>query len=665
MSKKRKQITGILLSTMVMTCNALSFQAPLNTVMAANAADTAITTDALNLTYQEDGKAVRTIGGEISNAKIGYEADAKKVLNGIADLLGVTDFDAQLRFIGKEESEINYSYVYQQYVGNVPMDNGFVTLVVNKETKNAVYLTSSFAADLEINVTPAVSQLGARMAVKKVLGTEPDGIADLIIAETENGYKLTWLITNGESDAFYVDAQTGEIFKSMSGHSYEKNVYVTTTNNVACRSNFSMPLEVENAQDGNKYYVHFHDVKRKLYIVNNFSSVDSTMNSYWGTPNDATHTYSNEAFMRANPWYFDYQTWGGKWVISNQTSGGSTSKTYNGNPVYNDNPVATGALFRVGQVYDFYKSNFTWNGIDNCGTNIYIAPFESRKNAKEVNAYSSMFGNLLGFGTNSNGTSLMADLDIVAHEYQHAVSDRKVKWGFSGFDDYTGETLILNEGYADVLGEYCDILQDGEDPNEWLGGYDVLFQSVKDTALIKNYQKELDESINYSKNSYAFKNQIEAHDGAMVLAHAAYLMHKYGVPDKYAAKIWFNSMDYLPKGSDVATIADWRNALCQAANDELSRRYSNTRTCNLMKAKVMMACNAVHVPAPTSRLGDANGNCRLDSGDVTYLTEYLNGKRLLQPFNLSLCDVNKDGDVTQSDLTLLSKAVKNNQFLSF
>lgn len=654
-----KQFKSFVAAALLLSMTATA-TTPVCNAAALNAADTAITTDALNLTYQEDGKTVRTISGEISAAKIRSEADAKTVLNGIADLLGVTDFDAQLRFICKEESEINYSYVYQQYVGNVPLDNGFVTLIVNKDTKKVVYLTSNFAPDLEINTTPAVSRFGARMIVKQVLGTEPDGVADLMIAESENGHKLAWLITNGETDSFYVDAQTGEILKSTNGQNYTSTIYNTKYNDVACRSRFSMPLEVEDSANSDyKYYLYFRDANRRLCLVTNFSSIDNNMASFWGTANDATQTYSNEAIMRAFPWYYDNQEYGGKWAISNCGIGDFSNST-----TYNNNQLATGALFRVGQVYDFYVQYFNWRGIDNTGTYIYIAPFEKGKNYNIVNAYSSKFGNLLGFGTNSDGRSLMADLDVVAHEYQHSVSDRKVKWGFSGFDGYTGETLILNEGYADVLGEYCDILQDGEDANEWKGGSDVLTNS-DDSKLVKDFKEELDSSLNYVADTSVFYNKIEAHDGAAVLSHAAYLMHSYGVPDNYAARIWFYSMDYLPKGADVATLYDWRNALAQAANDILDKAYSNTRTRNLMKAKVLMACNAVHVPAPTSRLGDANGNCRLDSGDVTYLSQYLNGTRTLDAFNLSLCDVNKDGNVTSSDLTRLRKAVNSNEFLTF
>ncbi len=654
-----KQFKSFVAAALLLSMTATA-ATPVCNAAALNAADTAITTDALNLTYQEDGKTVRTISGEISAAKIRSEADAKTVLNGIADLLGVTDFDAQLRFICKEESEINYSYVYQQYVGNVPLDNGFVTLIVNKDTKKVVYLTSNFAPDLEINTTPAVSRFGARMIVKQVLGTEPDGVADLMIAESENGHKLAWLITNGETDSFYVDAQTGEILKSTNGQNYTSTIYNTKYNDVACRSRFSMPLEVEDSANSDyKYYLYFRDANRRLCLVTNFSSIDNNMASFWGTANDATQTYSNEAIMRAFPWYYDNQEYGGKWAISNCGIGDFSNST-----TYNNNQLATGALFRVGQVYDFYVQYFNWRGIDNTGTYIYIAPFEKGKNYNIVNAYSSKFGNLLGFGTNSDGRSLMADLDVVAHEYQHSVSDRKVKWGFSGFDGYTGETLILNEGYADVLGEYCDILQDGEDANEWKGGSDVLTNS-DDSKLVKDFKEELDSSLNYVADTSVFYNKIEAHDGAAVLSHAAYLMHSYGVPDNYAARIWFYSMDYLPKGADVATLYDWRNALAQASNDILDKAYSNIRTRNLMKAKVLMACNAVHVPAPTSRLGDANGNCWLDSGDVTYLSQYLNGTRTLDAFNLSLCDVNKDGNVTSSDLTRLRKAVNSNEFLTF
>ena len=124
-------------------------------------------------------------------------------------------------------------------------------------------------------------------------------------------------------------------------------------------------------------------------------------------------------------------------------------------------------------------------------------------------------------------------------------------------------------------------------------------------------------------------------------------------------------MDYLPKGADAATIYDWRVALSQASESVLKNDYSNTKTRNLMKARVLIACNAVKVPAITSKLGDANGNCRLDSGDVTYLSQYLNNQRTLDPFALSLCDVNKDGNVNSTDLTRLRNAVNNNGYIAW
>ena len=649
-----KRLKSVIVSALLLSMTATAVT-PVCNASALNAADTAIAVDALNLTYQEDGKTVRTIGGEISAAKISSESDAKTILTGLADQLGVTDFDAQLRFLVKEESEINDSYVYQQYVGNIPLDSGFVTLVVNKETKNAVYLTSSFAADLEISTTPVVAAFQARTIVKKELGTEPDGIADLTIAKTRNGYQLAWLITNGQMDAFYVDAQTGEIIKSMNNnnYTYQKTLRVTQYNNIARRSNFSIPFRVEDSQG--KHFFKLHDDSRGLYIVTSpFSAVNSSMGQLWGTSYDGK-TYSNEAYMRSFPWVFDAHEFG-RQVIANMVSSDSTS-----NDVYNGNPEATGALFRVGQVYDFYKSYFSWYGIDNCGTNIYITPYERNKTSAQVNAFSSTFGNLIGFGTNSNGLSLMADLDIVAHEYQHSVSNRKVKWGFSGFTGYTGETLILDEGYADVLGEYCDILKDGASSSEWLGGKDALYSgSTNDQALIKDFKAELPSNLNYLNYSSNFYNRIEGHEGSKVVSHAAYLMHKYGVPDKYAAKIWFYSMDYLPKGADAATFYDWRSAIEQAANDILNSAYSNVHTRNLMKARILMAFNAVHLPARTSKPGDANGNMQLDNGDLNYLNQYLSGARELDAFALSLCDVNLDGKVNNTDATWISQALQYN-----
>ena len=100
-----KRFKSIIVSALLLSMTATA-AAPVCNAAALDAADTAVTVDALDLTYQEDGKTVRSIGGEISDAKISSESDAKKALTGIADLLGATDFDAQLIANGYEAYKV-------------------------------------------------------------------------------------------------------------------------------------------------------------------------------------------------------------------------------------------------------------------------------------------------------------------------------------------------------------------------------------------------------------------------------------------------------------------------------------------------------------------------------------------------------------------------------
>lgn len=143
---------------------------------------------------------------------------------------------------------------------------------------------------------------------------------------------------------------------------------------------------------------------------------------------------------------------------------------------------AATSLWATRQVVDFYQSVFKRNGYDNAGGDVYVyqnAGFSTGSGIGYNNASMSFTGGLMKVG--NNGTSSATDdwntLDIVAHEFTHAVT------GASSQLVYQGEPGALNESFSDIMGVYTEWWEGSTTP-DWLLGEDRggAFRSLHNPA---------------------------------------------------------------------------------------------------------------------------------------------------------------------------------------
>lgn len=211
-------------------------------------------------------------------------------------------------------------------------------------------------------------------------------------------------------------------------------------------------------------------------------------------------------------------------------------------------------------VYNYYKNNFNRNSFDNNG-----ATMRSTVNFREISSqpYNNAFWNgsqmVYGDGDGVNLGPVGSALDVVAHEFTHAVTDHTADLV------YEYQPGALNESFSDVFG----YLIEGE-TRDWLLGEDCYtpntpgdaFRSLQDPTLydqpahMNNYQ-------NLPNTQAGDWGGVHINSG--IPNKAFYLAATSINNNTYMAKIYYRALTtYL---SSYSQFTDARNALVQSATD--------------------------------------------------------------------------------------------------
>ncbi len=103
---------------------------------------------------------------------------------------------------------------------------------------------------------------------------------------------------------------------------------------------------------------------------------------------------------------------------------------------------------------DYFSTIHSRNSFNGSGGNIEI------RHIAAANAYYSG-GGLIRVGEHSTDANYYNTLDVVAHEFTHGVID------FEANLTYQGESGALNESFADILGETCEMWYEGLPSSSW------------------------------------------------------------------------------------------------------------------------------------------------------------------------------------------------------
>ena len=621
----------------------------------------AVALESLADVSREEG--LTTVSGNFSAKKITNKKDAKAVIASVASQLGINNVSKELVFVEASDSnEFNTVYTFQQIYKGVKVADGFITLVVDKATNMAEYLSSSIVK-LDMDTTPAVSEGMASALLREKYGYGISGSAQLTILKDQDGtYKLAWIaqLPAGASVAgVIVDAQSGEFLSQIDDDNYTSlvtyNYTSTSTNSIANSKNFSIQMQFDYDETYQVGSYLMYDPVRNIRMVME-KSIEAEMDR-------VCYSYGDN-FLNNNPTWFEKNR---KSWLDSYTHRKTILQKNDTNKwtIELCDRVTAGTMYQVEQVYDTFYYYYGWKGTDGKNSQLYVEPANVGGMA-DGDAHASCFGNYIKLGYESRDgvhAYTAAARDIVAHEYTHRISGNKVQWNFSSTE---GETGCLNEGYSDILGEYADTHTD------WVLGAD-MYRGVSSWGIknARDYSITLPSAAGNWCNGQIYKytnaaefKEMECHDGSTVLSHAAYLMNRARLSADLARRIWFTSLDYLPKGANKAKFKDARLAVFKAADKVIDAYTTNKATRDSLKMKVVGAFNEVNLHSAGSgayRRGDVNGDGKWTSTDTNMISNCYNYHNVaLTCQQLAAADANCDGTIDASDKNLVTNAVKNN-----
>ena len=521
------------------------------------------------LTYGESG-AVTCIDGSVSDRKVTCQKDAEAVLADVAGLLCISAND--FVFLNCQNSITNNVYTFRQTYCGIPVEDGYVSLVVDKKTGAAKYLNSTAKIGLTLDVEPSISVEEAAAIMQRSTGAAVCGTPALtVFCTADDTPVLAWIATTESADAAFilVDARTGGVL-TKTGVQNETKRYSGVRNPITGLFNFEISYAYVNGKLSSV------DPVRNIWIVGRMENGGDRLDDY----------YMKQYYQTTNKqYYFENRLYGipqslaqhlgSDWLYGNV-------RQYADTRAYECDQTAIGVQYRVRQIYDFYKNTLSWRGTDGIGSILAVNP--ELNPTKYESAFASPVSNFLGFldlsassaksqGRKQNNSCA---LDSVGHEYTHRVTTAKVRWERCDQPGGSFETSCICEGYSDIMGEYA------EGKLTWTYSEDSYVQNVSGkTVCMRDLSGEnpnalqfegpqYDYNVNALQNARRYSN-VDYHQGATVLTRVAYLMHKQGIPADLAEKIWFQSMDYLPKGASGANFANCKTAVSRAANDVMAR----------------------------------------------------------------------------------------------
>ncbi|MED5815295.1 M4 family metallopeptidase [Mycolicibacterium sp. 050232] len=223
---------------------------------------------------------------------------------------------------------------------------------------------------------------------------------------------------------------------------------------------------------------------------------------------------------------------------------------------------AVSAHANMATVYDYYATQLGVTSFDDDGAPIVVStdynPHESLDDytGGYENAFWDSAGQQFAFGDTGD---FEAALDVVGHEYTHAVMEHQ-----GGTLDY-GESGALNEAYADIMGVLIEG-KDRDDPGRWLIGEDTsagAIRSLADPGSTPGYRTD------YADLYTGTDDEGGEHYNSTIFSHAAYRMmtdeRTAGVTDQQWAQLYYVSMTMLDDG---AKFSDGRDAVVATAHDQ-------------------------------------------------------------------------------------------------
>ncbi|PGS51611.1 M4 family metallopeptidase [Bacillus sp. AFS041924] len=237
--------------------------------------------------------------------------------------------------------------------------------------------------------------------------------------------------------------------------------------------------------------------------------------------------------------------------------------------------AAVDAHYNTAIAYDFYNKKFNLNSFDNRGASIK-ATVHVGKNYN--NAYWDGFQFAFGDGDGKNFIPLSGAVDVVGHEFTHAVTQHTAELV------YASEPGAINESISDIFGTLIEI--DHKKRDNWQIGEDVFTPNRSGDALRSMSDPTLNENPDHYSNRYrGILDNGGVHINSGIPNKAAYLISEggshYGVNVKGIGKDKLGKIYYRALTNYLTPVADFvqlRLCVIQATKDLYGKNSPEVQT---------------------------------------------------------------------------------------
>lgn len=438
------------------------------------------------------------------------------------DKLGYSD--KNFTFIYDEKSSSKTAYHFDLFYKGIPVHSPVgirgVSVITHYDNSAKVLITGVSDSDkiIKVNTTPKIAQDEANDIIKKQLNIEENVKPELILYDTEKGYVLAYKFSN-YLQSYVINANTGEVIERVS-------TFVSDT------------MEFKG-QKGDIHQVFYNDYKNENHNIKN---------ALWDN--------EKNIFVINNRIDEQYDSILEKNLLKIEDLQSEKNKS------------AIDGMANTYRAVEYFEKHFN----EKINTTYVSVNVDNPELPKEYSGcrYTNEKNQTVAFMvfcimTNKNKPQNSAYLDIVAHEYTHAITCF-LAFGYSKYneDNRYFERNALMEAYSDIFGELIE--------KEYIGNTDWYHNTSRNLRKPKiNKYSKLDKNTDCDKF---------AHDNSTIISHTAFLMSKDNRNSKYnndilldydqLGQLWYGSLEYLKK-TEFKDFSDCRYAIEESARDLIEK----------------------------------------------------------------------------------------------
>lgn len=483
----------------------------------------------------DDNGVPNFIDGVFSEKTVSSAEEAVNALNDIHHIMQFENANQEFIEVYSEnlnlDGQTNY-YRLQQVYHNIPVYGHQLIVSTNSDGK-IVSLSGHYLPELEINTQPLLTVENAKsLIVDKVGNAEMRSDGLFIYTLNSNRPTLVWKITTVEY-VYYVNASSGVIVDM------ESNLLGTDIGTGIDMSGEEINFPIYHSDNNNSYYM--CDVSKKIYQLN--SNHSSTAGSLVSVKNNTSQSWSQY-------------------------------------------PEAISAYSNISKTFDFYSNILGHSGANRALKPIYITVNYREKNSEAyANAYFTPAYSDKTVLRIGDYTNYAQALDVIAHEFTHAVND--AIWD----PVYFNEAGALDEAYADILGELIEnrkLEYIGEDLTSGTLRSFIKPSDYGDSDNFSNHKEFCSKSGHHDCECGDSADHVcdngNVHSNSGIINHAAYLMDQNWPESNHSeelATLFYKSMYYMASSTPNQDFMDCRHAVLAAAksmnmNDEKRAVIANS-----------------------------------------------------------------------------------------